>query len=85
MLPVWHCVQAVTTPAGAIWWLPVRGQPVTAWLNVESVHWMVSWQVEQFEAAKAVPADWCGGLLVCCQVVRWQPEFPQSVGEIDSV
>lgn len=23
-----------------------------------------------------------GGLLVVCQVLRWQPEFPQSVGEI---
>ena len=26
------------------------------------------------------PAAGCGGALVCCQVVKWQPEFPQSVG-----
>jgi hypothetical protein len=52
---------------------------------VESVQAIVSWQVEQFAAANAVPADWCGGLFVCCQVVAWQPAFPQSVGAIDSV
>jgi hypothetical protein len=43
---------------------------------------MVLWQVEQFAAAKAVPADECTGLVVVCQVVKWQPELPQSVGAI---
>ena len=42
------------------------------------------WQVEQLAAAKAVPAVECVGLFVVCQVVRWQPEFPQSVGAIES-
>src|SRR5882762_11067396 len=46
---------------------------------------MVLWHVEQFAAAKGVPADWCAGLLVCCQVVKWHPELPQSVGAMVSV
>ena len=53
------------------------------WLKeVMSVHEIVLWQVKQFATAKAVPAAECLGLSVCCQVVRWQPELPQSVGEI---
>jgi len=40
------------------------------------------WHVEQLAAANAVPPVECVGLLVCCQVVRWHPEFPQSVGWI---
>src|SRR5438876_6987213 len=45
---------------------------------------MVLWHVEQFAAAKGAPADTCVGLFVCCQVVKWHPEFPQSVGAIVS-
>src|SRR5215469_1929151 len=64
---------------------PVNGQPVEAWLNdVISVQAIVSWHVVQFAAAKAAPAVECVGLLVVCHVVRWQPEFPQSVGAIVS-
>jgi hypothetical protein len=45
---------------------------------------IVLWHVEQFAAAKAVPADACTGLFVCCQVVKWHPALPQSVGAIVS-
>src|SRR2546430_494950 len=43
---------------------------------------MVLWHVAQFAAAKGAPAVACVGLLVCCQVVKWHPEFPQSFGVI---
>jgi hypothetical protein len=43
------------------------------------------WQVEQFAAANAAPDVECVGLFVCCQVVKWQPEFPQSVAAIVKV
>ena len=42
----------------------------------------VVWQMEQFAAANCPPEVECAGLLVCCQVVKWQPEFPQSVGAV---
>src|SRR5204862_7601491 len=41
---------------------------------------MVLWHVEQFATANVGPEVECVGLLVCCQVVKWHPEFPQSVG-----
>src|SRR5207249_3024095 len=46
---------------------------------------MVLWQVEQFATANVGPEVECVGLFVCCQVVKWQPEFPQSVGAVVSV
>ena len=52
------------------------------WSNVADVQLTVLWQVEQFAAANAAPAERCTGLLVCCQVVKWHCEFPQSVGAI---
>jgi hypothetical protein len=45
----------------------------------------VLWQVEQFVAANGAPAVECTGLFVVCQVVKWQPELPQSVGWIFKV
>jgi hypothetical protein len=56
--------------------------PVALWLNAAVVQLVVVWQVEQFAAANAVPEVECTGLLVCCQVVKWHCEFPQSVGAI---
>jgi hypothetical protein len=38
--------------------------------------------VEQFAAANAGPEAECTGLFVCCQVVKWHCEFPQSVAAI---
>jgi len=58
---------------------------VVLWLNVAVVQLTVVWQVAQFAAANVAPAKGCGGALVCCQVVKWQPEFPQSVGAIVKV
>jgi hypothetical protein len=45
---------------------------------------MVLWQVEQFAAANVGPEVACVGLLVVCQVVKWHPELPQSVGAMAS-
>jgi hypothetical protein len=36
--------------------------------------------VLQFAMGKIEGAKACGGFVVCCQVVAWHPEFPQSVG-----
>jgi len=43
---------------------------------------IVLWHPAQLATAKAAPAEECTGLLVCCQVVKWQPEFPQSVAAV---
>lgn len=51
-----------------------------AWLNVAVFQEIVLWHVEQFAAANAAPAVECTGLLAVCQVLKWQPELPQSVG-----
>jgi len=52
------------------------------WSNVAVVQLTVLWQVEQFETAKAEPADGWTGFVVCCQVVKWHCELPQSVAAI---
>jgi hypothetical protein len=62
--------------------IPVKANPVVLWLNVAVVQLTVVWQVEQFPIANVAPAAECGGALVCCHVVKWQPELPQSVGAI---
>ena len=56
----------------------VSGNPVALWSNVDVavVQLVVLWHVLQFVRANCGPADWCGGLLVCSQVVKWQPEVP---------
>jgi hypothetical protein len=43
---------------------------------------MVLWHPAQLPTAKAVPAAECTGLFVCFHVVKWHPEFPQSVARI---
>jgi hypothetical protein len=58
---------------------------VVLWSKVAVFQVMVLWHVEQFAAAKGAPADGCAGLLVCCQVLKWHPELPQSVGPIVKV
>jgi len=82
---MWQSVQATTFPAGAIWCEPVKAQPVVLWSKIAVVQVIVLWHVVQFAAAKGAPAEACVGLLVCCQVVKWHPEFPQSVGAVVSV
>jgi hypothetical protein len=62
--------------------VPVKVNPVTLWSNVAVFQLTVVWQVEQFAAENADPDAECAGLFVCFQVVKWQPEFPQSVGAI---
>jgi hypothetical protein len=52
------------------------------WSKVAVVQATVVWQLEQFAAAKADPADECTGLFVCFQSFKWHCEFPQSVGAI---
>jgi len=75
-------VQATTLPAGAIWCEPVSAQPVVLWSKAAVVHEMVLWHVEQFATANVGPEVECVGLLVCCQVVKWHPEFPQSESKV---
>ncbi len=60
--------------------IPVSANPVVLWSNVAVVQLTVVWQVEQFAAANVAPAAECGGALVFCQSVKWQPEVPQAVG-----
>jgi len=43
---------------------------------------IVLWHPAQLATAKVAPAEECTGLLVCCQVVKWHPEFPQSVAAV---
>ena len=62
--------------------VPVKANVVTLWSNVTVFQSTVVWQVEQFAAPNADPDVECAGLFVCFQVVKWQPEFPQSVGVI---
>jgi len=72
----WQEVQAAVACA------PVSRKPVELWSNADVaavVQLVVLWHVLQFAKPNCAPANGCGGLLVCCQVVKWQPEFPQSV------
>jgi hypothetical protein len=55
------------------------------WSNIAVVQATVLWQVTQFVSAKAGPEVECTGLFVCCQVVAWHCEFPQSVAAIVKV
>jgi hypothetical protein len=73
---MWHDAQAtVACPL-------VSGNPVVLWSNIAVVQLTVLWHTAQFAAANCVPAVECTGLFVCCQVVKWHPEFPQSVGVV---
>jgi hypothetical protein len=62
--------------------VPVKANPVVPWSNVAKFQPIVVWQVEQFITANADPAVECGGALVFCQSVKWQPEVPQALGAI---
>jgi hypothetical protein len=64
--------------------VPVSVNPVTLWSNEAASHPFVVWQFEQFVSANAGPAVECTGLLVCCHVVKWQPEVPHAVAAIFS-
>jgi hypothetical protein len=55
---------------------------VVLWSNVAVFQLEVVWHVEQFEIGKDAAAAACGGFFVCCQVVRWHPELPQSFGVV---
>ena len=73
---MWHAEQAkLACPL-------VSRKPVTLWSNVSVDQPNVVWHVEHFASGNSAAALACGGLLVCCQVVKWHPEFPQSVGAI---
>jgi hypothetical protein len=56
--------------------IPVKANPVWLWSNIAVVQLTVLWHTAQFAAANCVPAVECTGLFVCCQVVKWHPEFP---------
>jgi hypothetical protein len=60
--------------------VPTNANPVALWSNAAVVHAIVLWHVAQFAAANGAPDVECVGLLVCCQVVKWHPELPQSLG-----
>jgi hypothetical protein len=62
--------------------VPVNAKPVALWSNPAVVQLTVVWHVEQFATANVGPEVECTGLFVVCQVVKWQPEFPQLVGAI---
>ena len=79
MLLIWQEAQGVGVGDMCV---PVNVNPVTLWSNDAASQPCVVWQVEQFAAANAAPAVECTGLFVCCQVVKWHCEFPQSVGAI---
>ena len=74
LLLMWHEAQ------GTLAWPWVNRKPVVLWSKVDVVQLTVLWQLVQLAVANVGPAEECVGLLVCCQVVRWQPELPQSVG-----
>jgi len=82
LLLTWHEAQGVGAGDMCV---PVKANPVVLWSNVAVVKLTVVWQVEQLPTANAAPATECVGALVPCQVVKWQPEFPQSVGAIAKV
>jgi len=73
---MWHAEQA--TFACPL----VSRKPVTLWSKVAFVQPNVVWHVAHFAKGNSAAAFACGGLLVCCQVAKWHPEFSQSVGPI---
>jgi hypothetical protein len=75
---MWHCVQAVTLPAGASWCEFVNGNPVLLWLKTPADHVVMGWQVEQAEAVVGkFAATWFGTfpprVCVLFHEDRWQP------------
>ena len=79
LLLIWQEMQGVGVGETCI---PVKVNPVVLWSNVAVVQDTVVWQVEQFATPNVAPAAGCGGALVCCHSVKWQPEVPQAVGAI---
>src|SRR5260370_11382421 len=75
-------VQPLPFPAGAIWCEFVSGKPVVAWSKFAVNQETVLWQFEQVAIGNTVAAAECLGIVVCCHVVRWHPECPQSVAAI---
>ena len=61
---------------------PISAKPVVLWSKEAESQLFVVWQVAQFAGAKEGPdVEWTG-VVVCCHLVKWHPEFPQSVGAI---
>ena len=56
--------------------------PVVEWSKFAVSQETVLWHVEQVPTGNTVGAAECVGLLVCCQVVKWHCELPQSVAAI---
>jgi hypothetical protein len=52
----------------------VSRKPVELWSNLAFDQVSKAWQVVQFAAANAVPADGCTGFVVFCQSAKWQDE-----------
>jgi hypothetical protein len=65
--------------------IPVKANPVWLWSNIAVVQLTVLWHTAQFAAANCVPAVECTGLFVWLHVVKWHPEFPQSVAAVLNV
>jgi hypothetical protein len=62
--------------------VPVNVNPVVLWSNTAVVQLTVVWHVEHLAKANDGPDVECTGVVVPCQVVKWQVEFPQSVGAV---
>ena len=65
--------------------VPVKANPVVLWSKAAVVQLTVEWHTAQLATANCPPAVECTGVFVFCQVVKWHPEFPQSLGAIDKV
>ena len=65
--------------------VPVSAKPVVLWSKEAESQPCVVWHVAQFVGAKAGPDVECTGVVVCCHLVKWHPELPQSVGVIVKV
>jgi hypothetical protein len=82
LLLTWQAAQGVGEGEACV---PVRAKPVVLWSKEAESQPFVVWQVAQFVAAKAGPdVEWTG-VVVCCHLVKWHPEFPHSVGAIVKV
>jgi hypothetical protein len=75
LLLTWQEAQGVGEGEACV---PVSAKPVVLWSKEAESQPLVVWQVAQFVGAKAGPDVECTGVVVCCHLVKWHPELPQS-------
>jgi len=59
-----------------------RNNPVVLWVDGAVSQLTVLWHPEQFRKNQSRSSRWMHGFVVCCHVVKWHPEFPQSFAAI---